>query len=291
MKPAPHECSDSDEEGLAMINPSELVKHELIGDGQTATVFRGEYKGQEVAIKEMHDISLMKQKDQVNLEREINILRRVSHPHLVGLIGIMEHPGKIWIVTNLCRGGDVFELLHNSGMTLAWKQKLRIATDVASAMKYLHSQNPPIIHRDLKSLNLLLMSPVNSTTDEPYVKVADFGLARMIEEGNMMTKNTGTYHWMAPELLHESSYDCKVDVYSYSMVLYEVICQDLPFVDVKPMMVCIVVMRGERPDMSKVPADTPEFLSELMQLCWAASPEDRPSFAEMLPALTTACPS
>mmetsp|Transcript_23759 Transcript_23759/g.68400 ORF Transcript_23759/g.68400 Transcript_23759/m.68400 type:complete len:293 (+) Transcript_23759:62-940(+) len=279
---------DEDDFELAIINKADLRKCEQIGDGQTSAVFRGTYQGVEVAIKEMHEISAMNPKDRLNLEREIDILRRVSHDHLVGFIGVMEHRGRIRIVTDFCRGGDAFDLLHNSGVALAWEQKTRMAKHVASAMEYLHSLDPPIIHRDLKSLNLLLSAPVRNSTDMPFVKVADFGLARMIDDFTKMTQNTGTHHWMAPELLGMEPYGCKVDVYSFSMVLYELICQRMPFEEVKPQLVCLVVARGQRPDLAKVPPEAPEYLKETMMQSWAAEPDERPSFSEIVTRFASA---
>ena len=85
--------------------------------------------------------------------------------------------------------------------------------------------------------------------------------------------------WASIEICTTS--DSEVDVYSYSMVLYEAICQAMPFVDVKPQLVCLCVAEGRRPDLSKVPPDTPSYLRETMVSCWAESPQDRPSFADI----------
>merc|ERR1719223_1913625 len=102
-------------------------------------------------------------------------------------------------------------------------------------MEYLHNFSPQIIHRDLKSLNLLLRDEVKSNKDRPFVKVSDFGVARMKEEEwGQMTVGAGTQHWMAPEVFKGGDYDEKVDIYSFSMVLFEVICREVPFEDEDP---------------------------------------------------------
>merc|ERR1712062_627531 len=108
-----------------------------------------------------------------------------------------------------------------------------MCTDVAKAMEYLHKFNPQIIHRDLKSLNILLSTPVVSTRDIPFMKISDFGLARMKESGGgeweKMTKDVGTMHWMAPEVHTGKAYNEKADIYSYAMVLFEILCREIPF--------------------------------------------------------------
>mmetsp|Transcript_43477 Transcript_43477/g.86392 ORF Transcript_43477/g.86392 Transcript_43477/m.86392 type:complete len:299 (-) Transcript_43477:81-977(-) len=281
MDQAPFEadaCED-DLDDLPIIDKSLLKRFEKIGDGRTSEVYRGTYGGVEVAVKEMKEFASMKPKDRMNLAREIDILRRVAHDHLVGFIGIMESAGKIRVITDFCRGGDLFDLLHNSGLNLAWTQKTRIGTDVASAMAYLHGYDPPIIHRDLKSLNLILAAPVRKQTDTPYIKVTDFGQARMMDFCVNMTQNAGTYHWMAPEVFTMSHYDSKVDVYSFAMVLYELLCQAIPFADIKAEMVGMAVLQGKRPDLAMVPEDCPAYLQQMMTSCWATAPEDRPTFS------------
>jgi len=116
--------------------------------------------------------------------------------------------GLFRIITEYCAGGCCFELLHNCDhIDLSWVQQHKMCTDVALAMDYLHKFNPQIIHRDLKSLNLLLAEPIVSSVDIPRVKVSDFGLSRMNdtadEDWGRMTKAAGTCHWMAPEVFIE----------------------------------------------------------------------------------------
>ena len=136
------------------------------------------------------------------------------------------------VVTEFCSGGCLFELLHNSDLfDLSWPQKGKMLMDVANAMNYLHSPEqgkPTVIHRDLKSLNILLLEPVMTLGDVPHCKVTDFGLSRITSDGSAdfgtMTSAVGTCHWMAPEVLQSNHYDQKADVYSFGMIMFEVIC-------------------------------------------------------------------
>jgi len=266
-----------------LLNPQDIHIIEEIGDGVTSVVFRGTYQGQAVAVKEMNQSpTAMSAKARVNLERELAILQSVNHSNLVTFIGVAEHAGKVQIVTEFCEGGAAFDLLHNTDLTLSWRQKSKMLNDVTAAMGYLHSFHPPIIHRDLKSLNLLLKAEIMTDKDPIDVKVTDFGLSRMIEEhggGTVMTKNAGTCHWMAPEVFTGNRYDAKVDVYSFSMILYEVVCQAIPFGDVPSNKLGLKVVKGQRPDLQALPPECPIELCNLMMKCWAQESSARPDFA------------
>jgi serine/threonine protein kinase len=171
---------------------------------------------------------------------------------------------------------------------LSWKQKLNISLDVSKGMNYLHNAfEQPILHRDLKSLNLLLQTPVTSSTDYICTKITDFGLSRensLVNE--MMTANTGTYHWMAPEVLDAKPYTHKADVFSYGICLYEIITRTTPYPGMTAAQIANrVVNNEERPNMSNVPDDCPSTLRELMMKCWAQNPDVRPTFSEITKAL------
>ena len=176
----------------------------------------------------------------------------------------------------------MFDLIHNKKeIELSWRQNLKILTDVAKGLNYLHSCKPVIVHRDLKSLNLLLSEKVEDEFDTPIMKIADFGMAKIKSsvEANSMTANAGTYHWMAPEVLGGSSYNEKVDVYSFGIVMYEVICREIPFEEtgLDGMKIAVAVSKGKRPSLDFVPKTCPIELVALMQSCWDQVPEKRPS--------------
>merc|ERR1712060_699480 len=129
-------------------------------------------------------------------------------------------------------------------------------------MDHLHNFDPQIIHRDLRSLNLLLVKAFNAGVCEPIIKISDFGMARMRDMDKawgQMTKEVGTLHWMAPEILVGCNYNERVDIYSYAMVLYEVLCEVPPFDDVEPQArVKQLVMKAERPQLQNVRRDCPQ---------------------------------
>ena len=137
-----------------LIDMKEVKIGKIIGMGASAEVFRGVFRGTDVAIKKLRQFSqenaavVMKE-----LKRELTTLSLLRHPNLVLFMGTGLTPeGNICIVTEFCSGGTIFKLLHESpDIALSWKQKIKIALDVAKGMNYLHSYKPPIIHRDLKS--------------------------------------------------------------------------------------------------------------------------------------------
>eukprot|EP00930_Biecheleria_cincta_P090120 TRINITY_DN79464_c0_g1_i1.p1 TRINITY_DN79464_c0_g1~~TRINITY_DN79464_c0_g1_i1.p1 ORF type:complete len:314 (+),score=51.36 TRINITY_DN79464_c0_g1_i1:50-991(+) len=263
-----------------------------IGQGVTAHVFHGLLDGsRQVAVKQIDwDKSGTGEVEQRAFEREVAVLMRACHESLVQFLGIASLERPLRIITEYCQGGCVFRLLHNQDLDLSWPQKLRICLDVAKAMRYLHEFNPQIIHRDLKSLNLLLTDPVRSSDDMPCIKVSDFGLARIKWQApdsswGKMTRAAGTCHWMAPEVFISHTYDEKVDLYSFAMILFEVICQEIPFEDQNPADIGRLAVKGHRPDLEAVPAECPDCLRALMMSCWRGTPGKRPSFAEVVPIL------
>lgn len=107
---------------------------------------------------------------------------KVRHPNLVMFVGACVDKGHVMIVTEFCHGGTLFTLLHERHQVkLSNKQKFKMALDIAKGMNFLHTEGEfPLLHRDLKSLNLLVTDPVEGSSDHVQVKVTDFGLARAI---------------------------------------------------------------------------------------------------------------
>jgi serine/threonine protein kinase len=128
----------------------------------------------------------------------------------------------------------------------------------------------------VKSLNILL-------TDTLRAKLADFGAVRLHLDG-VKTGAIGTIHWMAPELLMSSpGYDCKVDVYSFGFVLWELVTGDLLYPDMRPPAIIEAVLTGKRP---QIPPETPPPLARLISSCWSANAADRPAMTRVISLLS-----
>ncbi|CAM9271886.1 unnamed protein product, partial [Sphacelaria rigidula] len=134
---------------------------------------------------------------------------QLDHPNIVHLHGACMTPPRLFYVMELCEM-SLFHLLHQCRRCIATKARVRMALDISRSMAYLHSRDPPIIHRDLKSLNLLLAS------DNVTVKLCDFGLVRTTVTA------AGTPAYMAPELLQGRPFNKTVDVYAFGILLWEV---------------------------------------------------------------------
>ncbi|KAL3638899.1 hypothetical protein CASFOL_016806 [Castilleja foliolosa] len=241
---------------------------EKIAVGSCGDLYRGVYLGQNVAIKVLKSEHLNNSLE-VEFAQEVAILRQVQHENVVRFIGACTKLPHLCIVTEYMAGGSLYEYLHKNHLVLKLPQLLKFAIDVCKGMEYLHQNN--VIHRDLKTANLL-MDTCN------HVKVADFGVARFQNKGGVMTAETGTYRWMAPEVINHQPYDQKADVFSFAIVLWELMTAKVPYDTMTPLQAALGVRQGLRPELPK--NGHPKLL-ELMQKCWAAVPIDRPSFSKI----------
>ncbi|CAL9117975.1 Protein kinase domain containing protein [Musa troglodytarum] len=267
-----------------LIDPKLLFVGPKIGEGAHAKVYEGKYKNQNVAIKVMHkgDSSEELAKREARFAREVTLLARVQHKNLVKFIGACKEPVMV-VVTELLLGGSLRKYLVNMRPgSLEPRVAVGFALDIARAMECLHSHG--IIHRDLKPENLLL------TADQRTVKLVDLGLAREETLTEMMTAETGTYRWMAPELCstvtlrhgEKKHYNHKVDVYSFSIVLWELLHNRLPFEGMSNLQAAYAAaFKNIRPSAD----DLPKELAFILTSCWKEDPNSRPNFSQIVQML------
>lgn len=249
--------------------------------GAFGKLYKGTYNGEDVAIKilERPENSLERaQLMEQQFAQEVMMLATLKHPNIVRFIGACRKPMVWCIVTEYAKGGSVRQFLmkrHNRSVPL--KLAVKQALDVARGMAYVHGLG--FIHRDLKSDNLLIAS-------DKSIKIADFGVARIEVQTEGMTPETGTYRWMAPEMIQHRPYTQKVDVYSFGIVLWELITGMLPFQNMTAVQAAFaVVNKGVRPI---IPNDCLPVLGEIMTRCWDANPDVRPPFTEVVRMLENA---
>uniref|UniRef100_A0A0D3GVG9 Protein kinase domain-containing protein n=1 Tax=Oryza barthii TaxID=65489 RepID=A0A0D3GVG9_9ORYZ len=163
-------------------------------------------------------------------------------------------------------GGNLYDFLHKQNNVLDLLTILRIAISISKGMNYLHQNN--IIHRDLKTANLLMGY-------HQVVKIADFGVARQGNQEGQMTAETGTYRWMAPEIINHKPYDNKADVFSFAIVLWELV----PYDNMTPLQAALGVRQGFR---LEIPSSVNPRLSKLIQRCWDEDPDVRPRLSSNL---------
>ena len=259
------------------IDPSQILLGERIGIGSFGEVHRALWRGTEVAVKRFLDQDISKNLlDDVTFE--VDIMRRLRHPNVILLMGAVTVPGNLSIVTEFLHRGSLFKLLHREQSpalkaALDNRRRMRMVMDVIRGMHYLHSFEPMIVHRDLKSPNLLV--------DKSFVvKVCDFGLSRMKRNTYLSSKtNAGTPEWMAPEVLRNDDSDEKADIYSFGVILWELATMQEPWSGLNPMQVVGAV--GFAGKQLEIPADMDEVIAKMCRDCWKTNPRERPSFEDL----------
>ena len=254
-----------------VLEHEQLVFRDVIGSGRSGRVFEGSIVGRPevVAIKVLHCRELSPAELEM-YRREIFTLSTLQHPSILKLLGYTNQP-PFCLVTELLANGSLFKFLQTRPQELTPTDRTVIAVDVARGMNYMHERN--MIHRDLKSLNILL-------DDNKRARICDFGLVRL-KSYAPMTGLIGTPQWMAPEILMcSTSYDVKADVYSYGIVLWELLTGEIPYNDVPvEKLPYLVVQEKLRPT---IPPDTPPDLANLITACWSTDPKQRPSFINII---------
>eukprot|EP01104_Vermistella_antarctica_P008003 TRINITY_DN1988_c4_g1_i2.p1 TRINITY_DN1988_c4_g1~~TRINITY_DN1988_c4_g1_i2.p1 ORF type:complete len:945 (-),score=174.96 TRINITY_DN1988_c4_g1_i2:7-2841(-) len=271
--------------------------HSTIGFGAAGIVRKAKFRGNWVALK-----ALRAGADAKEFANELENLRQLKHPCVVEFLGIVKEP--LLIILEFVSYGSLYQLLHeftpisdpisnpmdmrvvskDKVVALPWELKFRIATDITAAMVYLHQQN--YAHRDLKPGNILIASL--SPDADVCAKICDLGTTRALSLGSMMTAEVGTLVYQAPEVMAGSTtYSKAVDVYSFGILLWELVTHSKPFADASfGHEIYEKVMTGERPEIG---AGFPEAVAQLIREAWSSKAEDRPVFGEIHRRLKEIC--
>lgn len=267
------------------LTPSELIRwrdlqiFEPVSTGSFGEVFRAQYNGQDVSVKRciLNDGGSMTKEQLHNLEREINTYRALDHPQIVKYIGcVLEHPN-LAVVTEFVPNGNVFDLLYSHRVNLPAAIRLKIAMQVAIAVCYMHSCDPIVIHRDLKTQNLVL--------DEEYsVKLCDFGKTQAFDENAefplQQDDNGGSPRYMAPECFQSGAYITeKVDIWSFGCCIVEVFGGPLPYEEIPQMAQVITLLLQHRQPPLVPPWFTP-IVRPMIAGCFEFEPADRIAISE-----------
>ncbi|CAJ1939790.1 unnamed protein product [Sphenostylis stenocarpa] len=269
------------------IEPTELdfSNSARIGKGSFGEILKAHWRGTPVAVKRILP-SLSEDRLVIHVSQdfrhEVNLLVKLRHPNIVQFLGAVTDRKPLMLITEYLRGGDLHQYLKEKG-ALSPATAINFSMDIVRGMAYLHNEPNVIIHRDLKPRNVLL---VNSSAD--HLKVGDFGLSKLItvqssHDVYKMTGETGSYRYMAPEVFKHRRYDKKVDVYSFAMILYEMLEGEPPFANLEPYDGAKRAAEGLRPQFR-----SKGYINELQDLteqCWAHDVNQRPSFIEILKRL------
>lgn len=245
----------------------DLTIGEAIGSGAFSTVYQGTLKkadGETVSVAIKKQRLAVKNIDKY-LTSELTILKNVEHRNLITYYGACHHEKAIYIATELLKGGDLRAVLSRTAVRLSWRRRLLIARDALEALVYLHEQD--LIHRDIKSENILV-------DDDWRCVLCDYGFARRKSDKAMTI--CGTDEYMAPEVLFGEEYDDKADIFSFGVVLAQIVTRKVPgregFLERHPRDKFRI---NEDELRSAIPDGAPESLEELVLMCLAYDPGDR----------------
>ncbi|XP_076243498.1 mitogen-activated protein kinase kinase kinase 10 isoform X2 [Calliopsis andreniformis] len=265
------------------IDFEELQLEEVIGVGGFGKVYRGFWQKCEVAVKAARqdpdeDPSVTLE----NVRQEAKLFWLLKHENIVQLEGVCLKMPNMCLVMEYARGGSLNRVL--SGRKIRPDVLVDWAIQIARGMDYLHNKAPiSLIHRDLKSSNVLLSEPIeNDDLQYKTLKITDFGLAREVYKTTRMSA-AGTYAWMAPEVIKKSTFSKASDVWSYGVLLWELLTGETPYKGIDALAVAygVAVNKLTLP----IPSTCPQPWRFLMEACWASDSHSRPGFAEILVAL------
>ncbi|XP_029813246.1 mitogen-activated protein kinase kinase kinase 11 [Suricata suricatta] len=261
----------------------ELRLEEVIGIGGFGKVYRGSWRGELVAVKAARqdpdeDISVTAE----SVRQEARLFAMLAHPNIIALKAVCLEEPNLCLVMEYAAGGPLSRAL--AGRRVPPHVLVNWAVQIARGMHYLHCEAlVPVIHRDLKSNNILLLQPIEGDDmDHKTLKITDFGLAREWHKTTQMSA-AGTYAWMAPEVIKASTFSKGSDVWSFGVLLWELLTGEVPYRGID----CLAVAYGVAVNKLTlpIPSTCPEPFAQLMADCWAQDPHRRPDFASILQQL------
>jgi len=260
--------------------PFSMVEQgDLIGEGGFAKVKMCRVNGEEAVCKQIQSKKLDDETIYL-LKNEVTIWAQLAHENIVSFLGMTSSDKQIWLLCEFMPDGSLFQRHERKRAARAALPSERELLDsmqqIASGMDYLHSLDPPVLHRDLKSPNILVHGS--------RLAIADFGLARYQERSdNQMTAETGSYRWMAPEVIRHEKYDAHCDVYSFAVLVWEMLTYSVPFEGMTPVEAAFAVAKhGKRPAL---PEGAPERITDVIKMCWMQDASMRPSFRKISKAI------
>ncbi|XP_074310853.1 serine/threonine/tyrosine-protein kinase HT1-like [Silene latifolia] len=267
-----------------MFDLSRLSIGQEFGQGADSRIYHGTYNEMHVAVKviQVQDQEVDKERCLARLQKEFDqessLLSRLHHPNVLKFVGAFKQEDAFCIVTEYLSEGSLrsyLNKLRNESTRLTLPTVLVLALEIARGMEYIHSQG--IIHRDLKPENVLIGHGFG-------LKIADFGVSCEDSCSEIPESYVGTYRWMAPEMIkRKKSCNKKVDVYSFGLLLFEMISGSTPFADMSAVQVAYAVA-NKNPRL-EIPNECSDPMKALIEQCCYSDPKKRPDFGWIVEVL------
>lgn len=271
-----------------VLDGKDLEYLKRLGSGTSGDVYKGLYKAKHVAIKVLKEMTEEQERDE--FKKEFKIMCAVHHPNIVQFYGASFKP-KLCMVMEYCARGSLYHVLRDETLDINWDRALSLMIQTTEGLHALHTNTPQIMHRDLKSLNLLV-------TDDWRVKVADFGLSRFdtAEALETLKQMRGTFAYCAPESYNGAKYTIKSDIYSTGIIFWEVVNRvmkgvyEQPYSEYKNIQFDFqIIIQASKDNLRPtLPPSTPASLKALIQACVHPENDERPTGSDLLTLLQTA---
>ncbi|KAI8901590.1 kinase-like domain-containing protein [Globomyces pollinis-pini] len=245
------------------------TKIKKVGQGASGSVYigRNNETNQIVAIKQMDVASQPKKELLLN---ELTVLKHSNHLNIVGFVDAFYYLEDLWVIMEYMEGGSLTDIVSKS--RLSDIQIATISTHALNGLYFLHQRN--IIHRDIKSDNLVL-------NGQGIVKLIDFGYSTKLTPSSKRIALAGSPYWMAPEVIKQKDYDCKIDVWSYGITIIEMIEGEPPYLDEEHLKALYLIATNGTPKLQK-PQKSSTALKDFMYKCLVVDPVERASAQQLL---------
>ncbi|EKE40278.1 protein kinase, putative [Entamoeba nuttalli P19] len=281
------------EQGKFVIEPKEIEFLANIGSGASGIVYTAKYKNVTVAVKTLKATNMEEVKE---FQQEYGVLSKLQHENIVRFYGVIVKK-QFSMVMEYCSKGSLYDIISKKENSITWETVFDYAEQIALGMDYLHSRTPQILHRDLKSLNILVTMETiqenGNSIEIERLKICDFGLSRFDSEITTSTKDRGTYAYCAPEVYYNQRYTTQSDVYSYGIILWELIYRVIyqkyqrPFQEFPELTMDLqIIIQSATCDLRPtIPPSTPQKMATLIRQCVMKEQENRPKSGMILTAL------
>ncbi|CAF1659080.1 unnamed protein product [Rotaria magnacalcarata] len=257
----------------------DLLQEKRIGQGGFADVYRGRWlsRDHEVAIKVIR-IQFLDDRIKGDLVNEISMMHQIHYDHILNIFGACMEPNNYALIVEYMSLGSLYDILGQKLFQFTWSDRCSIANQMTKGINYLHKLPKPILHRDIKSLNILMTEHGKGF----LVKVADFGLAKIRRETSRQSSSdplVGTFPWKAPELLNMGRHTEASDVYALGIVFWELCTECEPYEEADDSTISAFVMRGAR---LAIRTNIPRQFADLISSAWAHEPKKRSTCQQIL---------